>query len=377
MNLNVSDWKTFYIGRLFTMLNGKGITQEEITDNQGCFTAVQSGEENNGVMGKIDINYCKQMKYTYTEKSCLTVARSGSAGFVSYQHEGCVVGDSAKILLLPDEVATTEHYLFMQAMLTANRFKYTYGRKVTEDKYLNDVVDLPVQRNADGSIFIDDTKKYSDKGYVPDWQFMEDYIKSLHHKPLTTKNKSGQAPALNVQDWGEFRVGSLFRLEPTKGIVTDDLIEGFDVPYMAAKHDGNGIEMTCSKDGVEDWISKGNCIVFVNLGAGSAGYANYIKEDFIGMSGKTTCGYNSHLNEWNGLFIATCLCQERPKYSFGRSWTGDRLKDTIIKLPIQRDMSSNPVIDANKTYSDEGYIPDWQFMEDYIKALPYGDRLEG
>ena len=86
MNLNVSDWKTFYIGRLFTMLNGKGITQEEITDNQGCFTAVQSGEENNGVMGKIDINYCKQMKYTYTEKSCLTVARSGSAGFVSYQH---------------------------------------------------------------------------------------------------------------------------------------------------------------------------------------------------------------------------------------------------------------------------------------------------
>lgn len=21
--------------------------------------------------------------------------------------------------------------------------------------------------------------------------------------------------------------------------------------------------------------------------------------------------------------------------------------------------------------------PDWQFMEDYIKSLPYGDRLEG
>ena len=177
--LNINTWKTFSIGRLFTMLNGKGITQEEISENEGDFIAVQSGEENNGVMGKIDLNYCKQMKYTYTEKPCLTVARSGSAGFVSYQHDGCVVGDSAKILLLPDEVATTEHYLFIQTLLTANRFKYTYGRKVTAEKYLNDVIDLPVQHNEDGSFLIDSSHKYSDEGYIPDWEFMENYIKSL------------------------------------------------------------------------------------------------------------------------------------------------------------------------------------------------------
>ena len=108
MNLNVNDWKSFQVGRLFTMLNGKGITQDEISENEGNLIAVQSGEENNGVMGKIDINYCKQMKYTYTEKPCLTVSLSGSAGFVSFQINGCVVGDSAKILLLPDEVASPE-----------------------------------------------------------------------------------------------------------------------------------------------------------------------------------------------------------------------------------------------------------------------------
>lgn len=178
-DLNLKTWHSFSVGRLFTMLNGKGITQEEIAENAGEFIAVQSGEDNNGVMGKIDLNYCKKMKYTYSEKPCLTVARSGSAGFVSYQNSGCVVGDSAKILLLPDEVATTEHYLFLQTMLTANRFKYTYGRKVTEDKYLNDVIDLPIQHNADGSTFTDSACKYSDEGFVPDWEFMENYIKSL------------------------------------------------------------------------------------------------------------------------------------------------------------------------------------------------------
>lgn len=43
------------------------------------------------------------MKYTILERAYLTVARSGSAGFVSFQPDGCVVGDSAKILLLPEK----------------------------------------------------------------------------------------------------------------------------------------------------------------------------------------------------------------------------------------------------------------------------------
>ena len=76
-------------------------------------------------------------------------------------------------------MATTEHYLFIQTLLTANRFKYTYGRKVTAEKYLNDVIDLPVQHNEDGSFLIDSSHKYSDEGYIPDWEFMENYIKSL------------------------------------------------------------------------------------------------------------------------------------------------------------------------------------------------------
>lgn len=179
LDLNILNWKGFKVGRLFTMLNGKGITLEEIADNEGVFIAVQSGEDNNGVMGKIDLNYCKEMKYTYSEKPCLTVARSGTAGYVSFQKDGCVVGDSAKILLLPDDVASTEHYLFLQTILTANRFKYTYGRKVTKDKYLNEIIVLPVKRNADKTPVIDTSHRFSDEGYIPDWKFMEDYIKAL------------------------------------------------------------------------------------------------------------------------------------------------------------------------------------------------------
>lgn len=111
MKLNQDKWKSFKISSIFTILNGKGITKEEIEENSGNFVVVQSGEENNGVLGKIDLSYCKDMDYIYSEIPCLTVARSGSAGFVSYHDNGCVAGDSAKILLLKKENCNRNIYL--------------------------------------------------------------------------------------------------------------------------------------------------------------------------------------------------------------------------------------------------------------------------
>lgn len=177
--LEINNWKSFKVGRILSILNGKGITNDEIEENPGTFNAVQSGEENNGVLGKIDLIYCKKKKYTISERPCLTVARSGSAGYVSFQPNGCVVGDSAKILLLPEKIASNGVYLFIQTLLTANRFKYAYGRKVTEEKYAEDEIKLPVLAEADGAPVIDNSNEFSDKGYIPDWQFMDDYIKAL------------------------------------------------------------------------------------------------------------------------------------------------------------------------------------------------------
>ncbi|EOE6440425.1 restriction endonuclease subunit S [Campylobacter upsaliensis] len=160
--LNIEKWGEFQVKDIFIIQGGKNITAEEIEENAGDFVVVQSGEENNGVLGKIDLNYCKFKGYTYTQKPCLTLARSGSAGFVSFQKNGCVVGDNAKILLLPDEVAKAEICLFLQTILLANRFKYNYGRTIANDKYMNEIIKLPINHKGE-----------------PDFEFMENYIKSL------------------------------------------------------------------------------------------------------------------------------------------------------------------------------------------------------
>lgn len=177
---------------------------------------------------------------------------------------------------------------------------------------------------------------------------------------------------LDTSNWQEFLVGRIFRIEPTKGQDSTELILGNDISYIGAKHDDNGLMMKCKLQEFESWVSKGNCIVFIQLGAGSAGYVNYMPHNFIGMSGKTACGYiDGIMNQYIGEFLATILCLERPKYSFGRSWTGERLTNTIVKLPIKKDSHGIPVVDEDKKWSDMGYIPDWQFMEDYIKSLHY------
>ena len=64
------------------------------------------------------------------------------------------------------------------------------------------------------------------------------------------------------------------------------------------------------------------------------------------------------MNKYTGLFITCLLRQERYRYSYGRAYKLDSIRNTELRLPVTSDG-----------------IPDWQWMENYIKSLPYGDRL--
>ena len=152
--------------------------------------------------------------------------------------------------------------------------------------------------------------------------------------------------------WLDFKVEELFdKIEATKGKTTGQLVVGDDVPYIAAAKTNNGYSFMCSAKEHPEWISKGNAIVFVQLGDGAAGLAHYIPMDFIGMSGKTSSGYNSNMSEYNGIFIAKCLSTNKSIFSHGHSWTGRRLLATKTMLPVD--------VDGN---------PDYAFMNEYVGA---------
>lgn len=376
MNLDISSWKEFTVSRILTLINGKGITKEEIEENPGDLCAVQSAEEGNGVLGKISKSYCQKMQYAICEKPCLTVARSGSAGFVSFQEYGCVVGDSAKILLLNDQVASTGIYLFLQTVLTANRFKYAYGRKVTEEKYMNDTIKLPIQHNADGTTLIDEDHQYSDDGYIPDWHFMESYISSLHHKPLTTKIRKASENNLNIANWKFFFLKDICDI--SMGNKLDYAVmttENPKVNFVGRSAENEGV--MGKVDIIADVVPyKAGCIS-VALG-GSLGSSYVQTEDFYTSQNVSVLEFADDVSIYSKLFITTCIMFEsRYKYfPFGRELNTHIKTDFGFVLPVKRDISGEPVIDETHAYSAEGYIPDWEYMEQYVKSLPYSDRIE-
>lgn len=190
---------------------------------------------------------------------------------------------------------------------------------------------------------------------------VSDYLSFKISLALNYPNKSNliidnvrQPIPLSDKQWKPYSVDRLFdRFEKTKGKKTELLIDGEDIPYIAAAKFNNGFDRMC-KNSNPEWVSNGNCIVFVTLGDGAAGLAYYIPMNFIGMNGKTECGYSVKLNEFNGVFIACCLSVNKSRFSHDYTWTGHRLRKTKVMLP-----------------SDEYGEPDYEYMENYIKDQMY------
>lgn len=158
---------------------------------------------------------------------------------------------------------------------------------------------------------------------------------------------------VDVREWRDFRLGDLFRVVPTKGKNSTLLNDGDDIAYIAASKENNGFNRMVSVTGFEDWVSKGNCLQLIHIGDAAAGFCNYIHDDFIGMAGKSSCAYNDKMTEFSGLFVASVIQRVNSgKYSFKESWTGQKVLDTIIKLPVTPDGE-----------------PDWAYMEQYMQAV--------
>lgn len=359
MNLNISNWKPFCAADIFELYNGNGITKEEIEENPGNFAAIQSGSENNGCIGYINKEYCKAMNYTYVEEPCLTVARTGSAGFVAYQPDGCVVGDSAKILLLKNkENRKPEIYLFLRTVLMANQYKYTYGRKVTEDKYLADTLLLPITEST-----------------TPDWSFMEKYIQSLHHKPLSTSVTDHISIDLNTKSWKEFFLHRIFNCGMGSGI--DAVITTSNEPkYNYVSRDSNGNGVVGFVDEIEGEKPFPAGAMSLALGGSFLGSCFVQKKPFYTAQNVGVLQEKVPLTVHTKIFIATLIRNEcKIKYqAFGRELNAHFRKDFTIKLPVKHD-ANGIVYDETREFSDDGYIPDWEWMDSYMRSLPYSDRI--
>lgn len=291
-----------------------------LEDEHGSIPLISSGASDDGFFGKFNI------KPRY--KNVISVASTGSVGWAFYHGYDCCIDDNC-LVLIPEDKLSDEKMLYLTLLINKDRYRYMYGRQVTPKRI--------------GDIELPDFPNYVNFQKVPNVSRIQGAAKDAE---ISLENKK----------WKWFKADDLFTFERGRCGSAEKLLEkGDEISYVGAKKEDNGFMYKVVRD--ESYVTKGNCIVFIGDGQGSVGYSTYQEKDFIGST-TLSMGRNDNINKFNAIFLITLLDKERFKYSFGRKWNGEKLKNTKVKLPVDKDGSL-----------------DWRFMEDYIKSLPYSASI--
>lgn len=333
MNLNTPLWKEFTIGDYFDVYLSSG--DLKIDDCEpGNIPLISSGSTNNGIVGYIDEK--GDGKAQIFKANCITVDMFCNA---FYQNEDFYAVSHGRVnILCPKFKCNLQIGLFICSIIKKEQFKYSYGRAVYSSEIARMIIKLP-----------------STPDNEPDWNYMEQYIKSIKHKPLSTANQGRYSSlTLGVENWVEFCVGDLFEVKKGKRLTSDDQTDG-DTPYIGAIDSNNGVANYIGQGAIHD----GNTISLSYNG--SVGEAFYQPKPFWATDDVNVLYFRKEngvaFNKYIALFICAVLRQEKYRYSYGRKWVLESMKSTIIKLP------------------EKSGKPDWCYMENYMKSLPYGDRI--
>ena len=274
----------------------------------------------------------------------LSIAVSGSV-LSTFYHDYEYYSGRDVYIAKPRIQLSKEEMIYYAFIIEKNKYRYNYGRGA--NRTFRDIL-------------------------IPSY-----YELSHSHQVMSIESPFVQRPIitshyeLNDRNWNNFRYDEIFDIK--KGFYNKKPVEviGGDIPFIGATDSNNGVTSLCdletiehtSKTGdeknapIEEKLYNGNCITVSNNG--SVGYAFYQSKEFTcthDVNPLYLKGYD--LNPYIAMFLCTIIEKDRFRWTYGRKWRPARMPSSIISLP-----------------ATESGSPDWQFMEDYIKSLPYSRNL--
>lgn len=368
MKIDFSKWKTFLFTEVFIIKKGFYNKKPEESGN-GTIPFLGATDKNNGVTAyytKDEINSSSKTgslpndaidKKIFPGKS-VCVTNNGSVGYAYYQESEFTCSHDVNPLYRKDGEFNYFTGLFVASIIMKDRYRWGYGRKWRPERMVKSKINLPATTEG-----------------KPDWDWMERFMKSLKHKPIKTRNKK-KLSNVNASTWKEFYLHKLFNTSMGNGI--DAIATTNDNPkYNYVSRDSNGNGVVGYVDEVEGQKPFPAGAMSLALGGSFLGSCFIQKEPFYTAQNVGILQEKEPLSIHTKLFISTLIRNEcKIKYqAFGRELNSHFRKEFTLKLPVLMD-GNNYVFDKNKKYSDKGYVPDWKFMEKYIKSLPYGDRID-
>jgi len=321
--VKISELFTIKYGNSLELIN---LVQCKSTDKNSV-PFVSRTENNNGISAFIE----EELDVDKNPAHTLTVAVGGSVLSTFYQPLPFYTGFHVLVLEPKKEISVVE-MLFYAKCISANKYKYNYGRQANRT-LKNILIPSQIPQELKNKLTT----------------YHEELEKSISLKPLIDKKIK-----LEIDKWREFELSKLFKIEKGERLTTYDRIQDKDnIPLIVASSENNG---------VVDFISQLSFIsdkkvfeqkITIDM------FWNVFYHDYKYFSDDNvhTLIPQFKTNKYISLFIVSILKKLNYKYSFGRQARINRIEKEKIKLPSK---NGNP---------------DFEYMENYIKSLSYSSSL--
>ncbi len=322
-NIDIKSWEPYKMNDIFKFTKGKRLVKNDMIPGKLNYLGAIS--DNNAVRDSINAS-AQHMG------NCITVNYNGSVGEAFYQSEPFWATDDINILDLKNYEMNENIGLFLCTIIKQNKYKFSYGRKWTLEQMKNTIILLPSTNGR------------------PDYEYMDLFIDNLGIKHIKTNN-SCPSEKIELNNWKEYLISDLFEVKGTKTTKIEELeTYGSGIyPYVTTQSSNNGVA-----GNYDFFTEKGNVLT---IDSAVVGYCSYQEKNFSASDHVEKLIPKFKLNKYIALFIVAIINQENYRYSYGRKFNQTQIKNTKISLP-----------------SMDGK-PDWVYIENYIKGLPYADKL--
>lgn len=259
----------------------------------------------------------------------ITVALNGQGGAgVAFLQPFPFYSGFHIMLLTPKKSMTEQEKLWWVMCITANRFRFGFGRQANrtlKDLNLPDVSEMP------GWVKVASPDRYKGADL-----------------PVTAATIE-----LEPRRWKPFTLHQLFDIRKGQRLTKANMIPG-ETPYIGASDTKNGLTARIGQKPIHEG---GTISVSYNGSVAEAFYQpkpHWATDDVNVLYPRAF-----KLTPAIALFICTVIRLEKYRFNYGRKWHLERMRDSVIKLPVN--------------LSGE---PDWVYMKSFIETLPYSSQIE-
>lgn len=291
--------------------------------SNGGVNFVGRSSQNHGVSGTVKL----LDNIAPYESGLITVSLGGSKLLSSFIQDGPFYTAQNVAVLKPKQPMTFSEKLFVCVCIRHNRFRYSaFGREANRTlRY------LPIPEISE----------------FPNW--VDEINVDMYDSASKVEDELNNTPDLSTNNWREFKLTQFFNMKAGKYI--DKLNYGHgNTPYISASDNNNGL---MGKINVNP-VFRGESLTIGKVGATTY----YQPSDFCATSDVTILEPLFEMNKYIGLFLTTVINLEKFKWSYGRQIRLNDCRNLSIKLPV----------------TSEGG-PNFDFMEKYIKTLPYSSQI--